>query len=157
MERWKTIKGTKNQYSISDGGRVRNNKTKQILKTNHRINGTSVYERITISFNGVKKTVYLQVLVKHTFEPIDNPELYMVDHINHNTLDNRLLNLQYLLIKDNLRKKMRSYDSYKLYKSLIEAYGDKVVYQKLKSINYVDGTGDFTEENLSRCIQSGVC
>lgn len=157
MEKWKIIKGTKGLYSVSDYARVRNNKTKQILKTNHRINGTSVYERITIPFNGVKKSVYLQVLVKHTFEPIENPELYMVDHINHNTLDNRLLNLQYLLVEDNLKKKMRSYDSYKLFKSLIQAYGDKVVYQKLKSINYVDGTGGLIEENLSRCIQSGVC
>lgn len=140
MEKWKIIKGTKGVYSVSNYGKVRNNKTKKILKTNHRINGTSVYERISLNFVGGKKTVYLQVLVKHTFHPIENPELYMVDHINHNTLDNRDDNLQYLLVKDNLKKKLRSYDSYKLFKSLIEAYGDEVVYKKLKSINYQENS-----------------
>lgn len=140
MEKWKPIPNTKRKYSVSDYGRIKSNVTKQILKTRHNIRNNSVYERVTLSIDGKKKDFYVHVLVKYTFEPIEDFHLYHVDHRSNNSLDNRLSNLQYLLKVDNLKKKIRTFDSYKLFKNLIQAYGDKIVYNKLKSINYVDST-----------------
>lgn len=140
MERWKYVPGSKKLYSVSNFARVRNNKTKQLLKIQDRINGTSIYQRVCLIINGKKKWYYMQVLVKYTFEPIENFHLYDVDHLDWNTRNNCLYNLKYSLKLENQKRKLKSSDSYKLFKNLIQAYGDKIVYNKLKSINYVDST-----------------
>lgn len=148
MEKWRIIPNTKRRYSVSDYGRIKSNVTKQILKTRHNIRNNSVYERVTLSIDGKKKDFYVHVLVKTTFEPIENLHLYHTDHRSNNALDNRLVNLQYLLKEDNLKKKIRTFDSYKLFKNLIQAYGDKVVYNKLKSINYVQDRKEIIIDSL---------
>lgn len=155
MERWKPIPNTNRKYSVSDLGRVKSNVTKQILKTNYRINGCSIYERIQLSINGKKKCFYIHVLVKTTFEPIDDLHLYHIDHRSNCCTDNRLSNLQYLLIEENLKKKIKTFDSYKLYKNLIQVFGEEEVFKQLKTLKYnVENNKKNTTETVLTSLQS---
>lgn len=136
-EKWKIIPNFGKKYSISSWGRIRSNITKNILKTNLRVNGTSAYHRITLTNKeGKRKSYYIHVLVKTVFEPIPDFHLYTVDHDSGNSLDNRLVNLKYLSMSDNNKKRMKCTDSYKLFKNLFQNFGNDVMYEKLKNLKY---------------------
>lgn len=63
MEEWKPCQDFPS-YDISTEGRVRNRKTGKILKTNISKNG---YERVTLSENGITKTINVHKLVADTY------------------------------------------------------------------------------------------
>lgn len=94
-EIWKKIEGH-DRYSISNMGRVRNDKTGRILKTN-TINNAG-YKLIYIQ----KRCYTIHRLVALHFIP--NPKgLSDVNHINEDKSDNRVENLEWLSHRDNLR------------------------------------------------------
>lgn len=91
MELWLTMKENPN-YEISNKGRVRNKKTKRILKTTINNKG---YERFIIYEEKSKpKMYYIHRVVANNY--IDNKKNYnQVNHINENKRDNNVSNLEW--------------------------------------------------------------
>ena len=90
VETYKKIEGFEN-YSVSDFGNVRNNKTSRIIKGRDNTNG---YLRVCLMKNKQKHDIKLHQLVAKAF--LANPEnKKCVDHIDNNTHNNNLINLRF--------------------------------------------------------------
>lgn len=105
---WRTIPGW-DKYQVSSTGRVRNATTYKILKQwKHTGKGTT-YKRITLSQDGRRWGPRVHRLVAMAFLPKpDDPELNEVDHIDHNSFNNRADNLRWISGEEN-RQHMRAY------------------------------------------------
>lgn len=81
-------------YSVSNKGRVINNRTNRLLKldTNQKY--------IRVSFND-KKHYYLHRLVYCTFNNDYDLNGYVIDHIDNNPSNNNLENLQKITVQEN--------------------------------------------------------
>ena len=91
---WKTIQGYEN-YEVSNEGQVRNKKTGRILKPWNN----KGYFQVKI----LKKWFYIHRLVAVAFIP--NPDnLPEVDHINKNSQDNKVENLQWISRENHIQK-----------------------------------------------------
>jgi hypothetical protein len=87
-------------YSISNFGRLKNNKTNRILKLSTK-NRRYVTCRI-INEDGFKTTT-IHILVALMFIG-ERPKDYEVDHIDNNKLNNNINNLQYISRSQNMSK-----------------------------------------------------
>lgn len=97
MEEWKEIQETSNKYSISNYGRMKNNKTKNVLKTSINRRG---YVDITICYDRIRKKFRIHRLVAKYFIP--NPDNKpQVNHIDGNKLNNRADNLEWCTNYEN--------------------------------------------------------
>ena len=104
IEEWKVIDGYNNNYSISNKGNVKNNKTDKILKQGIDRNG---YNNLDLYVNGKRKKVVIHRLVALTFIP--NPENKpCVDHINNIKTDNNVNNLRWATNSENQYNKKLS-------------------------------------------------
>ena len=93
MEIWKKIEEFEN-YSISNEGRIRNDKTGTIRKPQNYTNG---YFSVRLN----RKNLLIHRLVAKAF--IENPERKpVVDHINGDRKDNRVENLRWVTTAENL-------------------------------------------------------
>jgi hypothetical protein len=99
METYKVIEGFEN-YSVSDHGRVKNNKTGRILKYKHR----QGYTLADLSVCGIVSTKTIHRLVARAF--IENPEgKRCVDHIDSDRSNNRVHNLRWATYVENSRNR----------------------------------------------------
>lgn len=92
------IKGYEGHYEVSKSGYVYSIKAGRI-KLKPSIAGR-YYHRVCLTENNVKKYFYVHRLVLESFTP--NPENKpQVNHINGNTTDNRLCNLEWVTMEEN--------------------------------------------------------
>ena len=106
QEQWKDIPDYEGIYQISDQGRIRSldriDCAGRHLKGKIRNLGiTKGYHTILLSKNGINTNFRVNRLVLMTFSPIENMEKYHVNHINENTLDDVLSNLEWMLPNEN--------------------------------------------------------
>ena len=97
MEIWKEINGHAN-YSVSNKGRIRNDKTNKILTLGDNGKG---YLYVRLMANGRCHKYYVHRLVAQSFIP--NPDnLSDVNHIDEDKSNNSVENLEWLSHKDNM-------------------------------------------------------
>lgn len=92
-------------YSVSNLGRVKNNKTGRVLKQALTIGPNQGYCRIEIKRDGQKQYWRVHRMVMITFVPIENYKEFQVDHINGIRTDNRLENLRWNTALSNTKNK----------------------------------------------------
>jgi hypothetical protein len=86
------------QYRVSNNGFVRHVNSKSNRATRADRYG---YERLNIGFNGEHKTVFVHRLVAECFIP--NPKnLKSINHIDGDKLNNKVENLEWMTIEDNV-------------------------------------------------------
>lgn len=98
MEIWKEIKETSGLYSVSNQGRVRNNKTGKEMKPSQYVNGYLAAQLMTM---GKQKRYRIHRLVAEYFIP--NPNKYpQVNHKDENKQNNDVNNLEWCTAKQNI-------------------------------------------------------
>lgn len=98
-EKWKTIKGYRGLYKVSNRGRVLYIKTNTIK---HSYLNRQGYHQITLFKNGVKKSFKLHRLVAQAFipNPLNKP---FINHIDGDKDNNRVCNLEWVTSAENNR------------------------------------------------------
>lgn len=114
-EIWKDIKGYEGIYQISSFGRVKtvshkrwcvkNNSYSTIKEKIRTFSNYNKYYKVQLSKKNIVKNFYVHLLVWDHFgnSKRDGRNL-QVDHINNNTKDNKISNLQVLKARDNIIK-----------------------------------------------------
>jgi hypothetical protein len=112
-EEWKQITDYLN-YSISNYGNVRNNKTGKILKAWLDNNG---YNCVSLYNNKKRKNFEIHGLVaKHFLEKNENS--FVIDHIDRNPLNNNVSNLRYVTSQINNRNRTKRKNCSSIYKGV---------------------------------------
>ena len=101
-EEWLEIQESPN-YSVSNMGRVRNNRTNRLIKPDKN----QKYTRINLYVNKQKKHYYLHRLVYCTFYNDYDLDGYVIDHIDNNPDNNKLDNLQKITHSENNYKRFQ--------------------------------------------------
>lgn len=92
-------------YSVSNLGRVKNNKTGRILKQTIKKGAQQGYCQLELRRNGERQSWRVHRMVMITFAPIENYKEFQVDHINGIRNDNRLENLRWNSALSNTKNK----------------------------------------------------
>lgn len=122
-EEWKSIPFAPD-YAVSNLGRVKNPKGGISPGTdNHG------YIRTRIGNLG---QFFNHRLVMLTFNPIENPDLFAVDHINGKRNDNRLENLRWVFYSENTQfSDQNNTEMKEIIAKLVQKYGYSITKQKL--------------------------
>ncbi|MFU8688450.1 HNH endonuclease [Rossellomorea sp. FS2] len=124
-ERWILIEENRN-YSVSDLGRVRNNKTGRILKPRYDAKG---YSRANLQGKDYRTH---RLVAKHFLPPPSEESKFQVNHINGNPRDNRVDNLEWC---DNSENALHAY-RLGMRNHLLSISDREVTYIRSNHLNY---------------------
>jgi len=106
MEEWRSIEGFKD-YHVSSLGRVKSLKHKKEKILKGALNSYG-YRIVNLSVNGVQHSRKVHKLVAGAFlGHVRCGYKEVVDHINNNKDDNRLVNLQLITARENVNKDIK--------------------------------------------------
>ena len=97
QEKWINAYQFENLYEVSNLGNVRNKINKRVLVGSYNIYG---YHQFTSSIKGKYKTISTHRIIMNSFYGV-NPTK-QVNHINGIKKDNRLENLEWVTVKENI-------------------------------------------------------
>ena len=125
-EVWKTYP-LNPKYEVTKTGLARNASTKKLV--GHK--DDKGYIGIWDNTQTPTKRYAIHRMIMETFNPIENSDMYVVDHINGKRDDNRLENLRWLTQRHNMEERDKNYAKLNInFQKLIEKYG----YEKLNQI-----------------------
>ena len=96
-------------YSISNLGRVKNNKTGRVLKQTLKKGKGQGYCQIELKRDGQRQYWRIHRMVMIAFAPIENYKEFQVDHVNGIRDDNRLENLRWVSHDENMIYKEKNW------------------------------------------------
>lgn len=102
MEEWRQIMGL--PYSVSDRGRVRNDRDGHILKGSPNQKG---YFIVDLRVPDFRRAAAIHSLVAETFLGKRPDPKLQINHINGVKTDNRITNLEYVTASENVRHAFR--------------------------------------------------
>lgn len=121
-EQWKDIKGYEGFYQISNLGNVKgisrfvNNKHKTLSfikeKTLKQSFDKDGYCYLHLTKDGISKRHKVHALVCEVFLEKKTHENFVIDHINNIKNDNRVFNLQYISIRENVSKDRKNKNNF---------------------------------------------
>jgi hypothetical protein len=126
-EEWKQIVDYPN-YSVSNYGNIRNDKTGLILKAGLDNNG---YKRVGLYNNGKPKTFEIHKLVGEAFIE-KSEENIIIDHIDRDKLNNNVSNLRFVTYQINSRNRTKNKNCSSIYKGVYWKKQDKIWEAKIK-------------------------
>ncbi len=119
------------KYEVSKQGLVRNKDNKQLVGARN----ADGYLGVTDTTQTPAKYYRIHRMVMETFNPMDNSDMYIVDHINGKRNDNRLENLRWITQRHNMEEKDKNYAKLnENYQKLIQRYGYDGLNQLFESI-----------------------
>ena len=133
---WKIISDFPN-YSISDIGEIKNNKTNKLLKICHNQEGYNIVQ-LWKNHKGYMKRVHRLVL--ETFCPRENMKLLEVNHIDCDINNNQLSNLEWCTSQENIKYRLQLNHKRQ---------------QKVK-VEFIDGTIEIYESITQCALHFGV-
>lgn len=127
-EIWKTIPREPG-FEVSNFGRVRNKQTKNLHQgTNKNSNGYVIVSILNTHYR-------VHRLVLEAFEPVVDSDNLSVDHINGIRTDNRLENLRWMSLEENMMTMMSNRKDLNVELTrIIQKYGYEETLKKLQSL-----------------------
>lgn len=145
MEKWKKIIETNNVYSVSNKGKIRNDKTGKILKQSYYHNG---YLGVGIIINGKQKRYRVHRLVAEYF--VENPlNLCQVNHKDECKTNNCSENLEWCTSKYNINYGKRT-------ERMKEKLGNKVVQFEKDGTKIREYPSIIEASRIVGCDESGI-
>lgn len=123
-------------YEVSKTGQIRTAEGKKLVGNKNPDGYIEVkVPSKALNNDGKQKTMRVHRLIMETFNPIQNSELYVVDHINGKRDDNRIENLRWVTQRQNVEFKDENYINInENYQKLIQKYGYEGLNNLFKAI-----------------------